>query len=131
MRVQLITATICGLLVSAASQTSALAETQLERGSYLVNTIMACGNCHTPRDPQGTLIADKALSGGNTFTTPVFTATAANITPDIETGIGSWSNDEIKRALTQGLRPDHGRHAGAPLAAVILRARGRFRSRVF
>ncbi len=80
---------------------------------------MACGNCHTPRDPQGKLIADKALSGGNTFTTPIFTATAANITPDIETGVGIWSNDEIKRALTQGLRPDHGRHAGAPLAAVM------------
>ncbi len=119
MRAQLITATVCVLLIFVASQTGALAETQLERGSYLVNTIMACGNCHTPRDPQGKLIANKMLSGGNTFTTPVFTATAANITPDIETGIGSWSNDEIKRALTQGLRPDHGRHAGAPLAAVM------------
>ena len=29
---------------------AAVAETRIERGSYLVNTIMACGNCHSPRD---------------------------------------------------------------------------------
>jgi mono/diheme cytochrome c family protein len=117
MRAQFITATV--LFCSAVLQTSALSETQLGRGSYLVNTIMACGNCHTPRDSQGKLIVDKALSGGNKFTTPIFTATAANITPDNDTGIGTWSNDEIRGALTQGLRPDHGRLAGVPLAAVM------------
>jgi mono/diheme cytochrome c family protein len=119
MRVQLIAATACGLLISNLSQTGVLAETQLERGSYLVNTIMACGNCHTPRDPQGKLISDKALSGGQNFTTPAFVATARNITPDRDTGIGTWTDEEIKRALTQGTRPDHGRLAGAPLAAVM------------
>jgi hypothetical protein len=70
-----------------------------ERGLYLVSTIMACGNCHTPRDVDGRPIADKALSGGLTFTTPVFVATAPNITGDVETGIGGRSDAEIKRAL--------------------------------
>jgi mono/diheme cytochrome c family protein len=105
---------ICGVV-----GTSALAETLTERGSYLVNTIMACGNCHTPRDPAGHLIADKQLSGGIYFTTPAFLATAANITPDPETGIGQWTDDEIKRALMQGVRPNHGRLPGVPLAAVM------------
>jgi mono/diheme cytochrome c family protein len=100
-------------------QTGALAETATERGSYLVNTIMACGNCHTPRDPAGKLIPEKQLSGGIYFTAPPFIATAANITPDPETGIGSWSDDDIKRALTQGVRPNHGRLAEVPLAAVM------------
>ena len=97
----------------------AVAETQIERGSYLVNTIMACGNCHSPRDDKGRIVADKAFSGGLTFKTPAFIATASNITPDPETGIGSWSDAEIKRALTEGLRPNRHRLSGVPLAAIM------------
>jgi mono/diheme cytochrome c family protein len=97
----------------------AFAETPIERGAYLVNTIMACGNCHSPRDADGKLIPDKAFSGGLIFNTPPFVATAPNITQDIETGIGSWSDAEIKRALVEGMRPDHGRLAGVPLAAIM------------
>lgn len=108
---------VCGLLLAGCG--GAIAETPAERGFYLVNTIMACGNCHTPRDADGKSIADKALSGGLTFTTPGFIATAPNITPDRETGIGSWSEAEIKRALIEGLRPDHGHLAGVPLAAIM------------
>lgn len=111
-------AIVAGALLLAASN-CASAETPAERGAYLVNTIMACGNCHSPRDAEGRLIPDKALSGGLTFDTPPFKATAANITPDIETGIGSWSDAEIKRALVEGLRPAHGHLAGVPLAAIM------------
>src|SRR6266403_1580777 len=107
----------CALLLAASSR--ATAETAVERGNYLVNTIMACGNCHTPRDAEGKVIAEKPLSGGRTFMTPAFIATAPNITPDVETGIGSWSDAEIKRALIEGMRPDHGRLAGVPLAAIM------------
>lgn len=111
----------CALLVAASSGAKAAekAESPAERGAYLVNTIMACGNCHTPRDGDGKPIAEKALSGGLTFNTPAFVATAPNITPDKETGIGSWSDAEIKRALVEGSRPDHGRHAGVQLAAIM------------
>ena len=98
---------------------AAMAESLAERGDYLVNTIMACGNCHSPRDANGRLIEEKAFSGGLTFNTPAFIATAPNITPDPETGIGSWSDAEIKRALVEGVRPDHGRLAGVPLAAIM------------
>jgi mono/diheme cytochrome c family protein len=98
---------------------AAMAESRIERGDYLVNTIMACGNCHSPRDANGRVIADKALSGGLTFTTPAFVATASNITPDPETGIGSWSDAEIKRALIEGMRPEHGHLPGVPLAAIM------------
>jgi mono/diheme cytochrome c family protein len=98
---------------------SAGAQSPVERGFYLVNTIMACGNCHTPRDADGRSIAAKAFSGGLTFTTPAFVATAPNITQDNETGIGSWSDAEIKRALIDGVRPDHGHLAGVPLAAIM------------
>jgi mono/diheme cytochrome c family protein len=98
---------------------AAMAESVVKRGDYLVNTIMACGNCHSPRDANGRTIADKALSGGLTFTTPAFVATASNITPDPETGIGSWTDAEIKHALIDGVRPDRHHLAGVPLAAIM------------
>jgi mono/diheme cytochrome c family protein len=109
---------VASLLLLAASR-GATAESPAERGGYLVNTIMACGNCHTPRDADGKPVAEKAFSGGLTFTTPAFIATASNVTSDAESGIGSWSDTEIKRALVEGTRPDHGRLAGVPLAAIM------------
>jgi mono/diheme cytochrome c family protein len=110
---------VCGFLMLAISD-GAMAEPSAQRGSYLVNTIMACGNCHTPRDSDGRAMTEKTLSGGGlSFATPAFVATAPNITPDVETGIGSWSDAEIKRALIEGIRPDHGRNAGVPLAAIM------------
>jgi mono/diheme cytochrome c family protein len=90
-----------------------------DRGSHLVNTIMACGNCHSPRGPDGSVIPGKELSGGNSFDVPPFAVTASNITPDVETAIGSWSDEELKRALIEGIRPDHGSLPGVPLAAIM------------
>jgi mono/diheme cytochrome c family protein len=109
---------IACLLLLAVSD-GAMAESPAERGFYLANTLMACGNCHTPRDADGRAISDRPFSGGLTSATPAFIATAPNITPDLETGIGSWSDAEIKRALVEGVRPDHGRLAGVPLAAIM------------
>jgi hypothetical protein len=84
------------------------ADALTERGAYLVNTIMACGNCHTPRGAEGKPIAGQAFSRGLTITSPAFTATAPYITPERETGIGNWTDSEIKRALVEGMRPNHG-----------------------
>jgi mono/diheme cytochrome c family protein len=84
---------------------AARAETPLERGAYLVNTIMTCNNCHTPMGPGGPQM-DKALSGGLTFDTPGFKVTAPNITPDKETGIGSWSDADLKKTLRTGVAPN-------------------------
>ena len=92
---------------------AAQAETPLERGSYLVNTIMSCNNCHTPKGPNGPDFS-KALSGGQTFDEPAFTVAGANITPDLETGIGAWSGDELAHTLRTGVRPN-----GVPLAPVM------------
>ena len=98
---------------------AAVGQTSLERGRYLVSSILACGNCHTPKDPSGAPIAEKELAGGSSFITPAFDATASNITPDAETGIGKWTDEEIKRSITEGMRPNHGRLAGVPTAAVM------------
>ena len=91
---------------------TAKAATQLERGSYLVNTIMTCGNCHSPKGPPAA-VAGKDFSGGLRFTTPAFDVTAPNITPDKETGIGTWSAADIKKLLLTGVPPD-----GKPIAVM-------------
>jgi mono/diheme cytochrome c family protein len=80
---------------------------------------MACGNCHTPKDADGMPIESKDLSGGLTFNTPSFAGTASNITPDRETGIGGWSDSDIKRAIMEGARPASARLPGVPLSDVM------------
>ncbi len=97
-----ILATVAGLALTAAAS----AQTALERGSYLVNTVMSCGNCHTPKGPKGVPQNDRAFSGGLSFDTPAFKVTASNITQDPETGIGKWSDADIKRLLIDGVRPN-------------------------
>jgi len=85
---------------------SAWGETPVERGSYLVNTIMTCGNCHSPKGPPN-VVAGKDFSGGLRFNEPnVFDVTAPNITSDKETGIGTWSAADIKKLLLTGVSKD-------------------------
>lgn len=89
------------LLMSPAS-----GETLVERGAYLVNSVMVCHNCHTPRGPQG-LDLSRALAGGSqVFDEPAFKVTGSNITPDKDTGTGNWSDAELKRFLVSGSRPN-------------------------
>ena len=111
-------AVLAGLLLFGSTASALAQSTGVERGRYLVTTIMACGNCHTPKDAEGRPIAGKELSGGGIgFDIPPYLGVAANISPDRETGIGDWTDAEIKRALTHGERPARGPLAGKPLAA--------------
>jgi len=84
------------------------AETLFERGSYLVNTIAACGRCHTPRDAQGKPIGAMALAGGFAFDDGgIGHVVRPNITPDRETGIGQLDRGpDSSRRCANGTRPD-------------------------
>ncbi|MGE0716837.1 MAG: c-type cytochrome [Alphaproteobacteria bacterium] len=106
-------------VVALATGAPAAFATTNERGRYLVTTILACGNCHSPRDAGGAFIPGRELSGGLAFDIPPFAGTASNITPDRETGIGTWSDAEIKAALTKGERPAHAPLAGVPLGPIM------------
>jgi len=77
----------------------------VKRGDYLVNGLLTCGNCHTPKGPTGDIM-EKAFSGGLTFDEPPFKVTAPNITPDKETGIGNWTDAQIKTLMRKGVRPN-------------------------
>ncbi len=88
---------------------------QLTHGRYLVETIAGCGNCHTPHLPDGSLDNSMAFAGAFVIEEPVFKAYARNITPDMETGIGSWTEDQIVNAIRNGQRPD-GTFLGPPMS---------------
>lgn len=113
----MIRTTFVGVALAAALMGSAQAQQStsdlVKRGDYLVNTIMTCGNCHSPKGPQGD-ISGKEFSGGLSWDEPPFKVTAPNITQDKETGIGSWSDADIKKALRTGVRPN-----GVQLAMVM------------
>jgi mono/diheme cytochrome c family protein len=85
---------------------SAMAQSAVERGGYLVNTIMTCANCHSPKGSPPA-VAGKDYSGGLRFDEPPFDVTAPNITPDKDTGIGNWTDAQIKTLLLTGKNP-HG-----------------------
>jgi mono/diheme cytochrome c family protein len=90
---------IGGFAAAAAAQSDLVA-----RGAYLTNALATCGNCHTPRNPDGSPQAGKAFAGGFEFVDPVLgTVYSRNITPDKDTGIGSWTDDQIVRAIREGV----------------------------
>src|SRR6516162_4431517 len=107
------TKTILMLASVAAMLTAATqAETPAERGRYLVEGILTCGNCHSPRGPGGVIDTTKLYSGGpQTWDEPTFTVKGSNITPDHETGIGKWSAADTRKAIGEGVRPNGARIA--------------------
>jgi len=93
---------------------SARADTDLiKRGDYLVNGILTCGNCHSPKGPTGD-IAERAFSGGLSWDEPPFKVTAPNITQDKETGIGDYTDAELKQVMRKGIKRN-----GVPVAMVM------------
>jgi mono/diheme cytochrome c family protein len=76
-------------------------------GAYLVNTVMSCADCHTPLDETtGEPLFDQWLAGGQPWEGPWGIVYGGNITPHEETGIGTWTDEEIARAVREGVRID-------------------------
>src|SRR5690349_12702452 len=92
------------VVTPAAAQTSP--QSPIDRGKYLVEGILTCGNCHTPRGPGGVLdTAHRHAGGPQVWETAEYRVHPSNITPDKDTGIGGWSAGQIKAALRDGKRP--------------------------
>lgn len=78
----------------------------VRRGQYLVET-MACGLCHSPVDAERRMLPGMYLAGGvRVDIAPFGTYPTGNLTSDKETGLGNWTDDEIKRAITKGILRD-------------------------
>lgn len=67
----------------------------VQRGHYLADAA-DCGSCHTLPG------SNHPYAGGRAIETPFGVLAAPNITPDHETGIGSWTDDEFDAAVRNG-----------------------------
>ena len=84
---------------------------RLARGEYLVLHVAPCMDCHAERDwtahdapvLPNTLGAGQDMNFLKDFPGKVY---APNITPDVETGAGSWSDDQLARAIREGVGHD-------------------------
>lgn len=91
------------------------------RGKYLVE-LLGCGACHTDGALEGAPRPDLALAGshiGIAFSNPLGNDRPGivyppNITPDVETGIGNWTDQQIADALRAGV----GRHGQRRIAVM-------------
>jgi mono/diheme cytochrome c family protein len=77
----------------------------LARGKYLVEHVSICGDCHTPRNFLGAPKLSLKMAGVSQQDSPLGEA-VPNITPDPETGIGSWKREEVAELLLTGTKPD-------------------------
>jgi mono/diheme cytochrome c family protein len=83
---------------------------RLDRGKYLVTSGLApCAMCHSPWDTTGgglVAVAGRELTGRNWAPDGAPFVTAQNLTPDPETGIGNRTDDELARAIREGIGHD-------------------------
>ena len=98
-------------------------DAEWNRGAYLVRALVHCGQCHTPRNALGGLDRGRMLAGNDDGPDG---DEAPNLTPDQETGIGSWSAEEIAVYLETGEDPT-GDYAGSAMSEVIENSTGRLR----
>jgi len=97
------------------SQAKREAENPVERGRSLVNT-MACGHCHTPADREGRALPGLNFAGGMRMRLQVWgDVVTPNLTSDNETGLGRYADEDIKRALTRGIKRDGSRMLPLPM----------------
>jgi mono/diheme cytochrome c family protein len=83
---------------------------RLERGRYLTESGAApCILCHSPLDTPGgglKVAAGQAFAGRSFAPDGAPFVTAPNLTPDKETGVGTWSDDMLARAIREGISHD-------------------------
>jgi mono/diheme cytochrome c family protein len=83
---------------------------RLKRGAYLAEHVADCTYCHTQQEegPNGPEIVAAKKGSGQVFSIPSLPGTlvAPNITPDPETGIGNFTDDQLARAIREGISHD-------------------------
>jgi len=85
------------------------------RGRYLAATL-GCAHCHSPVDADGRELPGLIFAGGQKFRMAVWgNIVTPNLTSDNETGIGRYSDDDLKRAITRGIKHDETRMLPFPM----------------
>jgi cbb3-type cytochrome c oxidase subunit III len=87
----------------------------VRRGEQLVDTL-GCAICHSPVDEQKRVLPGMRLAGGMLIRiVPFGDFPTGNLTSDKATGLGAWTNDEIKRVITKGVLRDGSRLLPFPM----------------
>ncbi len=84
-------------------------DARLARGKYIVEAQSSCFHCHsehTLTDPEIPMVEGRKGSGQLLPIPELGQVVAPNISPDPETGIGKWTDDEIARAIQEGVDKD-------------------------
>jgi mono/diheme cytochrome c family protein len=106
------TAEVVSLYASNASQAKA---EPVKHGEYLANTL-GCPLCHSPLDGDGRILPGLKMAGGQLIRVgPFGDFPTANLTSDRDTGLGAWTDDQIKAVVTRGLRRDGSRMLPFPM----------------
>jgi len=78
----------------------------VKRGAYLVESL-GCVACHSPVDDKKRMLPGMRLAGGVLMRiVPFGDYPTGNLTSDQSTGLGGWSDEEIKRVITKGILRD-------------------------
>ncbi len=89
--------------------------TTVEYGAYIAGPLAHCLECHTPQARGRPDFENMLGAGGFPFEQPGGgMIMSSNITPDKETGIGNWTDDQIKKVITTGIHIT-GRKMGVPM----------------
>jgi mono/diheme cytochrome c family protein len=81
----------------------------IARGEYVANAVAHCSACHllAGRPPGSPIDWEQGFAGGYVWEIPLFGQfVAANITPDVETGIGGMSDAQLARAIRHAVGRD-------------------------
>lgn len=90
---------------------------QIARGEYLVMNVSKCAECHTPFGSGGAPDESKLLAGGQEFIPGQMYS--SNITNDAETGLGKWTDEQIIKAIKNGLGHFNSNPNGQPLFPIM------------
>lgn len=83
---------------------------RLARGAYLFNSVAGCVDCHSEHDPNSKdhLVLPNMQGSGEVMFVEDLPGriVAPNLTPDRETGAGNWTDDQLARAIREGIGHD-------------------------
>jgi mono/diheme cytochrome c family protein len=88
-----------------------------ERGRYLATAAIGCVVCHSERDrsqPGAPPVPGREFAGAVMAEEPGYRLVAPNLTPDVATGAGTWTDDMLARAIREGVGHD-GRGLGGEM----------------
>lgn len=111
LRMTCAAALAAGFLAACSQQATPTSATALvARGDYLVNGVVLCGDCHTPRLEGGDLDMARSLQGAPLDGPP----TMANYAPQLAGTPANFTDEEFVAFLQTGVRPD-GSHPRPPM----------------